>query len=527
MVTLRDYQKQAEKALFDYFASGAKGNPLVGMPTGTGKSLVIGSFVAKVMQSWPNQRILVMTHVKELLTQNSNKLVEIWPTAPYGIFSAGLRQKDTNFPIIFGGVGSVVKQVDSLGQFNLVIVDEAHLMSGKDDSMYGEIIVNLKLKNPALRVIGFTATPYRTGQGLLTESGLFTDMAIDMTTMRWYNWFIENGYMSMLIPKRTGIQLDVSKVKITAGEFNRHQLEDAVDVRDTTYLACKESVELGADRECWLTFAASVKHAEHVAEMFRNFGIPSECVHSKVGKKKRDEVIANYKLGKIRNLVNKGVFTTGHDHPPIDLLIDLQPTNSTGLHVQKYGRMSRPCEGKVNGLGLDFAGNIPRLGPINDPVIPRPRGKGAPGVAPIRICDQCGTYNHASARVCYVCGYEFPAQIHIQATAGNDEIIRTEVPLVEEFSVNRVLYNRFEKNGIGILKVNYVCGIRSFSEVVCLEHSGRAGALAAQWWKRRMGTESAPPTVEESLLWVSKLAVPKTIHAIVNRKYPEIIKATF
>jgi DNA repair protein RadD len=527
VITPRQYQEIAEQAIWNYFANGGKGNPVCAMPTGTGKSIVIAFLIFHIMQRWPNQRILALTHVKELIKQNSDKLAEVWPCAPYGIFSAGLRKRETNLPIIFGGVASVAPAIQQMGRYDLVLIDEAHLMNGKVDSMYGSIIAYLSKLNPFLKVIGFTATPYRTGQGLLTESGLFTHIAVDMTTMKWFNWFIENSYMCMMIPKRTNTQLDVSNVGIQAGEFNKVQLENAVDLRDTTYLACKESIELGSDRECWLTFAAGVKHAEHVAEMFRSFGIPTAAVHSKMSNTARDKVIQDFKAGRIRNLVNKGVFTTGQDHPPIDLLIDLAPTWSTGLHVQKYGRMSRPFEGKLNGLGLDFAGNIPRLGPINDPVIPRPKGKGSPGVAPIRICDQCGTYNHASARVCYVCGYEFPHQIHIQATAGTEEIIRTEVPQVEEFQVNRVLYNKFQKNNIGIMRVNYVCGIRSFSEVVCLEHPGRAGHLAGEWWKRAMGTDKAPPTVDEALLWVSRLAVPTSIHVIVNRKYPEVIKKTY
>ncbi len=527
MITPRQYQEIAEQAIWDYFANGGNGNPLCCMPTGTGKSIVIAFLIFHIMQRFPGQRILCMTHVKELIKQNSDKLGEVWPTAPYGIFSSGLKQKETKLSIIFGGVASVVGSVEQLGRFDLVLVDEAHLMNGKDDSMYGSIINYLRKLNPFLKVIGFTATPYRTGQGLLTESGLFTHIAVDQTTMKWFNWFIENNYMSMLIPKRTHTQLDVSKVGISQGDFNKKELEDAVDIRDTNYLACKEAIELGSDRECWLTFAAGVKHAEHLAEMFRNFGIPTAAVHSKMSGNARDKVIQDFKTGRIRNLVNKGVFTTGQDHPPIDLINDLAPTMSTGLHVQKYGRGGRPFEGKLNCLGLDFAQNIPRLGPINDPVIPRPKGKGAPGVAPIRICDQCGTYNHASARICYVCGYEFPHQIHIQASAGTDEIIRTEVPQVEEFQVSRVLYNKFSKNGIGILKVNYVCGIRSFNEVVCLEHGGRAGHLAGNWWKRAMGVDKAPSTVDEALLWVSKLAVPMTIHVIVNRKYPEIIKRTY
>lgn len=530
MITPRYYQNDADAAIWQFFESGVQGNPLVAMPTGTGKSLVIAMFICNVFRRFPHSRIIALTHVKELIAQNAAKLLEFWPIAPMGICSSGLRSHETNLPIIFGGVATVVKRLEALGRFDLMLVDEAHLMSGKDDSMYGEIIKYLKTLNPYLRVIGFTATPYRTGQGLLTaEGGLFTHVCYDITHMKAFNRLIDEGFMCTLIPKRTNTQLDISKVGISQGEFKQDELESAIDTRDVNYLACRETVQYASDRNAWLGFAAGIEHAKHVTEMFRQFGVPCEALHSKLKASERDRIISEFRAGLIRCVINNNVLTTGFDYPPLDLCIMLRPTLSTGLWVQMLGRFTRPSPEtmKQNGLVLDFAANTARLGPINDPVIPRKKGTGAPGVAPIRICDQCGTYNHASARYCYVCGFEFPRQIHIQATAGTEELIRSEVPQVEQFRVDRALYSKFNKNGLNILRVNYVCGIREFNEIVCLEHSGYAGHKARDWWKVAMGTDKAPPTVDEAMLWVSRLAVPTSIHVVVNRKYPDIIKREY
>lgn len=529
MYKLRQYQDESEQSIWDYLVRKSTGNPLVCLPTGTGKGVVIASFIKNVCLRYPGTRILALTHVKELIEQNSDKLRDMWPQAPYGIYSAGLRKKQVSEAIIFGGVASVVRNIEQFGMFHLGIVDEAHLMSGKDDSMYGEIISKLTALNPKFRVVGFTATPYRTGMGMLTENGLFTDIAIDYTNMKAFNRLIDEGYMATLIPKRTNASFDVSKVSIQNGDFNQKELEDAIDHQDTNYLACKETVEWGSDRNCWLVFAAGVSHSEHVAEMLRNFGVTAKAVHSKLKPHERDTYIQQYKTGKLRCLVNNNVLTTGFDHPPIDLIAMMRPTMSTGLWVQMLGRGTRPSPdtAKENCLCLDFAQNTPRLGPINDPVLPRRKGSSTGGVAPIRICDQCGTYNHASATRCYVCGEEFPHQIHIQASAGTDELVRRDEPRIEQFRVDRVLYNKFHSNSYNILRVNYVCGIRSFSEVVCLEHPGRAGGMAVQWWKKRMGSDVAPPTVDEALLWVSRLAVPNTVWVDVNKKYPQIIKVEF
>jgi DNA repair protein RadD len=526
----RPYQIEAENAIWQYFQAGKEGNPLVALPTATGKSLVIAWFVQHALQAFPGTRILVLTHVKELIEQNSRKLVEIWPDAPYGIHSAGLKRRETALPVIYGGIATVKNSLDALGRFDLLIVDEAHLMSGKDDSMYGTVIEKLKVLNPSLRVIGFTATPYRTGQGMLTESGLFTDIVSDWTSMKRFNELIDQGYMCMLIPKRTQTQFDLSKIPLQNGDYKLSELEERIDHRDINYQACAESAYCGKDRNCWLVFASGIKHAEHIAEMLTYFGINSKTLHSKMESKERDERIAAFKSGNLRCIVTNNILTTGFDHPPIDLIVMMRPTMSTGLWVQMLGRGMRPSPEtmKTDTLCLDFAGNTARLGPINDPVIPRKRGSnGSAGVAPIRICDQCGTYNHASASVCYVCGAEFPRQIHIQATAGTEELVRTDLPLVQQFRVDRALYSGFQANGYNILKINYQCGIRDFSEIVCLEHPGRAGGRAVQWWKLRMGSEAAPPTVAEALKWCSHLAVPVSIWVDVNRKYPRVCKVEF
>jgi DNA repair protein RadD len=527
--TPRPYQIEAEQSIWDYYNSGKTGNALIAIPTGCGKSLVIAWFAQHVMEQYPQSRIIVLTHVKELIKQNSDKLAEIWPTAPFGIYSAGLKKKQHTYPIIFGGIGTVVNSLDALGRFDLMLVDEAHLMSGNDDSMYGKAVNTLKERNAYLKVIGFTATPYRTGQGLLTQSGLFTDIVCDFTSLRQFNKLIDDGYMCMLIPKRTNTQLDVSKVPIRNGDYAKTELEQAIDHHSVTYNACRETIELGSDRNCWLVFASGIKHAEHIAEMFTNFGIPCKTIHSKLDSTERDKRIEDFRKGIIRCAVTNNILTTGFDHPPIDLIVMMRPTVSTGLWVQMLGRGTRPSAetAKTDCLVLDFAGNTVRLGPINDPVIPKPRKAGAPGVAPIRICDNCGVYNHASASVCFNCGMEFPRQVHIEASAGTDELVRTELPVVQQFRVNKALYSKFASNGFNILRVNYVCGIRDFSEIVCLEHPGRAGGMAVQWWKHRMGSDKAPPNVDEALVWVSQLAVPQSVWVDVNRKYPKVVKTEF
>jgi DNA repair protein RadD len=519
----RWYQTEAVESIFSYFM-GSTGNPVVALPTGTGKSIVIGRFMQRVLRQWPKQRFLVLTHVKELVEQNAKKLAEMWPTAPIGIYSAGLGRRDTAMSITFGGVASVVNCVEAFGHRDLLLVDECHLISPKADTMYGEVISRLKAINPHLKVVGFTATAFRLGQGMIIEGGIFTDICYDLTGVEAFNRLIAEGFISPLIPKRTRTALDVSNVGMNNGEFAQGALQAAVDKDEITYAALREMVEFGSDRQSWLIFASGVEHAEHIADALTSFGIPAAAIHSKLKDGERDARLAAFKRGELRALSNNNVLTTGFDHPPVDLIGMLRPTMSPGLWVQMLGRGTRPspATGKRNCLVLDFAGNTKRLGPINDPVIPKRKGPGT-GEAPVRICEACGCYNHASARICINCGEEFTFQTKIIASAGTDELLRSDLPVVEYFDVQRVTYNRHQREGsFPVIKVSYFTGLQKFDEWVCLEHSGFPGKKARDWWRQRHADEP-PATTDEALQYVARLRVPRRIRVWVNKKIPEVL----
>jgi DNA repair protein RadD len=538
----RWYQTEAVDSIFNYFESGKRGNPVVALPTGTGKSIVIGKFIKRVFDNWPNQRVMMLTHVKELIEQNAEKLQMVWPTAPLGIHSAGLNSRDAILPIIFGGVQSVkptiAKAIESssaipsnflhFGWRDLVIVDECHLIGPNEDSMYQFVISELKKINPFLKVIGFTATPYRLKDGMITDKdSLFTDVCYDATSPESFNRLIEEGFLAPLIPKRTSFEIDVSNVGLYRGDFALSQLQNATDTDEVTYNAVREIVNLGHDRKSWLIFASGVENSEHIAAMLQQFGIEAAACHSKLKASENDKRIEDFKSGKLRALVNNNKLTTGFDHPGIDLIGMLRATLSPGLWVQMLGRGTRPClPFKENCLVLDFAGNTKRLGPINDPVKPRKAGKGG-GEAPVRICEVCNTYNHASARFCIFCNSEFSFKTKLIASAGTEELIRRTDPQIERLPVTDVIYNLHQKNGSPpSIKVSYYSGFQAFNEWVCLEHPGYAGKIAREWWRQRHD-EEAPITTYQALEKVSQLRCPSHITVWVNKKHPEIQSVEF
>jgi DNA repair protein RadD len=587
----RDYQFAAVDSIFDYWTAGRPldreqergwGNPVVALPTGTGKSLVIAEFIRRAWQLYPGTRILVLTHVKELVGQNFEKLVEYWPTAPVGIYSAGLRRKDIGKPITFAGIGSVAKVVEWFCP-DVILIDECHTVSPKETTTYRKVIASCQARNPFLKVAGLSATPYRLGQGEIIEpGGIFNDICFDLTGRESFNWFLSEGYLKRLIPKPTETEYDISGVHVSStGDFNLNELQSAVDKDKLNRAAVAEMIAKGSNRKHWLVFAAGIQHAEHITSILVENGISAVCVHSKSTDAERDEAVRAFKAGEVRALVNNGVFTTGFDFPGIDLIAVLRHTTSPGLWVQMLGRGTRPVlptrngsnwhlwphgavasgrydlstrEGRLlcisegsfpNCLVLDFAKNTARLGPINDVRKPNPRKKKGdkPGDPPAKVCETCLTYNHASARVCCECGAEFHFRINLKATAAEDELIAgadtsNQEPLEEWFPVETVSYSKHvpwngRKRGPSnrptpSLRVTYNCpGLRAFTEYVCLEHGGHAQASARQWWTEASSGLTIPQSVDEALCELDKLREPERIRVWINRKNPQVMHREF
>jgi DNA repair protein RadD len=556
-IIIRDYQEIALQALFNFLMTST-GDPIIAMPTGTGKAVVIAEACRRIMNWWPDRRIMNLTHVKELVEQNARRMLEIWPHAPVGVYSASLKSRQSYMPITFGGVKSVFNAREEFPVPDMIKIDECHLVSPNDDTMYRELINFWREKNPRLVVVGYTATWWRLGQGSLTEgNGLFTDKAIDMTDMLSFNWFIEQGYLTPLKPRPTNTLVDVSGVGISStGDYNKGELEDATE--RVTYGALREACEMGWDRRKWLVFAAGNKNAEHASEILNSLGISSTFVHSGLNTKERDARIEAFKAGSFRAIVNNNILTTGFDDAAIDYIVMLRKTMSPGLWVQMLGRGTRPLYhpgytreqlntdqqarlaaiyygGKHDCLVADFARNTRDLGPINDPRIPGKPGS-RDGDAPVKICDQCGCYCHTSVRVCPHCGYEFPFRPSFQITAGNEELIRSDAPQFDYFDVTNILYSshRAKESGKTLLKVTYACrdpsnGLtRFFDEYIGLEHTGFMLHKAHNWWKARHwspppDTDQEGSAVQKALSLQAELRRPIKVRVWTNKKYPEIV----
>lgn len=544
VIVPRDYQEEGTSSIFTFFEQNSTGNPIVAMPTGTGKSVVIALFLMKIFLEYmfTNQRILCLTHVKELIEQNVDKLLRMWPTAPVGIHSAGLGKSDLFHNIIFGGIGSVVRKAAQFGHIDLIIIDEAHLLSPNPNTMYRKFIAELLEINPLLRVVGLTATDYRLGQGRLTnEGGIFTDVCFDICGMDAFNRLIAEYYLCPVIPMRTNTQLKLDGVQMQGGEFIQKQLQQAVDQDQITEDALREAIEKAGNRKKWLIFTTGVEHSEHTAGIAQSLGIKCLAVHSKLHAKERDERLAMLRAGELDAIANNNILTTGFDDPEIDFILVLRPTNSPGLWVQMLGRGTRPLyapghdlqtlegrkaaveeAGKHDCLVMDYGGNTKRLGPINDPVIPQRKGKKR-GPAPVKLCEACGCYNHASVKYCVNCGEEFIYTTKLKAAASTDELLKGELPQVDIFAVEYMTYAKHKKlHAPDSVKVSYYCGFKCFTEYLCFDHTNRARQRALKWWMERSNMPP-PESTEMALHYIDKVTSPSHLKVWVNKKYPEIL----
>ncbi len=487
---LRWYQVDAVKALYEHLEE-REDNPCIVMPTGAGKSPTIGQIAHDVVK-WDG-RALILAHRKELLEQNAEKIWRFDKNLDVGIYSAGLRRRDTANRIIVAGIQSVYTKAKQLGSFNIVMVDEAHLIPEEGEGMYRTLLEGLKEINPGVRFIGFTATPFRTKGGAICKPENILNHVCYEAPL---NALIVQGFLTKLV-SYAGAEdgkIDTVDVQMRGGEFVQGQIEMKATVEGKVAAAVADIIERTKDRKKVLIFCCGVKHCEKVALEFA-YQQKAKVGHVTGGtdREERDFLVEAFRLGELKYLANVSVFTEGLDVPDIDCIVMLRPTASPGLYVQMVGRGFRVAEGKENCLVLDYGGNVLRHGPIDLVKIREKKGGGGgDGTVPAKECPGCQALIYASCATCPQCGHEFPKEDvakHTVKPYGKDLMATNRKP--EWWDVMDTSYSVHKKWGAPdnhprTVRVEYHVGFRSsFSEYLCVEHEGFARTKAMKWWGRR------------------------------------------
>lgn len=529
-IQLRDYQKEAVDSVWNYMRSTPAGkNPLVVAPTGSGKSMINAALCHEAWKIAAGTRIVMLTHVQELVEQNEAALLRYWPDAPVGVFSAGLGRKEPKAPILFGGVQSVCRAIPEIGYADFLMVDESHLIPKAGDGQYRKAIQAFRELNPRIRVIGLTATPFRTDSGYLHqgEGALFDDICYDIPILD----LMDRGHISRLTTKGGGrANISTEGVQKLAGDYNGRQLQIRAMEGESVSRAVDDIISRSSGRRGWLLFASGKEHAEMLRDEVRSRGVSCEMVLGDTQKGERDRLLRDYKAMRIKCMVSVGVLTTGFDAPHIDLIGLLRPTISPGLHIQMVGRGLRVAEGKEDCLVLDYAGNIERHGPL-DAIKVREPGEGE-GEAPMKECPACQEHVPAGKMVCPSCGHEFPPRDivkHEERASSLAVVSNDERPESEWLQVETTRLRRHRKAGKpDSVKVSHQVGlVREINEWVCPEHSPFNKVQAERFWFRHGGDAPAPATTDEWLDRSGELSMPLRIQVSNKGKFSNVTEREF
>jgi len=384
---LRDYQQDAVSSVLKHFRKSNESAVIV-LPTGSGKSLVIAE-LARLAK----RKILVLTHVKELVEQNHQKYETYGVTA--GIYSAGLKLKETQHQVTFASIQSAARNLDDFSEpYSLIIIDECHRVNvaspdlsnekskDKDNAgakeqshesaskpsnsnQYQQIIEKLMQVNPEVKLLGLTATPYRLGMGWIykkhyrgfmrsEEKRPFEHCIYELPI----RYLIKRQYLTEPnLVDATIEHYDFSSLRAnSSGEYSPTDMNHLLNKNPrVTQSIIEQVIELGHKRQGIMVFAATVEHAKEVFSY-----LPtklSALITGATDNTERDKLIKAFKRKEIKYLVNVSVLTTGFDAPHVDMIAILRPTQSVSLYQQIIGRGLRLSDNKKDCLVIDYTGN--------------------------------------------------------------------------------------------------------------------------------------------------------------------------
>jgi len=521
MFEYRQYQENCEDALLKDVLSDRECHPVAAVPTGAGKTKILSSFIYKYLEIQPTHNILVVSHTETIVMQDYNTLKETFPGVYIGLYSSGLGSK-TIEKITVAGIQSIYKKGKLFKDVNLVIVDECHTVPTKGNGMYRKFFNSVDVIR-----IGLSGSPFRSGHGYVHtgEGALFNKLSYNLCTLEKFNQLVDDGYLTQLVSKPPEYQMDTEGIPESAGDYNLKYLSKKFDRKAITEVAVKELIKFGKNYKSWLVFAIDIDHADSIHKELLQNNIKAEVLHSR-SDTDRHLLKEDFVKGKVQAIVSVGMVTTGFDAPNIDLLVLLRPTTSPVLHVQMIGRGLRVCEGKTHCLVLDFAGNISRLGPINNVEVKTSKNKKGSGNPIVKTCPVCGCLHHPTVKTCFACGHVFEFISKLTSTFSEEAVVQK--PTEKKWlTVTKVLYDIHKKNARpDTLKVTYYCGLFTISEYICADHSGYAKYKADNWIRHRIdGTP--PPSVFLLHKYSDYLKIPKQIYVDLHSKYPVILDAKF
>lgn len=343
-MNLRPYQVAASDAIFKEWQDND--STLVVMPTGGGKTVLFADVIRRVFP----RRALVLAHREELIFQARDKIQRVTGLsadvemgeyrADGGLFGAARVVVSTIQTQCSGGDGGGRMSKFDPQRFGVLIIDEAHHAT----SPTYRRVIDYYRTNPALKVLGVTATPDRADEEALGQ--VFQSVAFDYEVLD----AIHDGWLVPIEQQMVHVEgLDYSSIRTTAGDLNGGDLAAVMEAEKNLQQMASASLTIIGQRRA-LVFTASVKAAEMTAEIFnRHRAGMASWVCGKTDREERRRVLADFAAGKLQVVCNCGVLTEGFDDPGVEVVIMGRPTKSRSLYSQMVGRSTRPLPGVVDG----------------------------------------------------------------------------------------------------------------------------------------------------------------------------------
>lgn len=475
MINLRDYQQKGVDDVREFFSSGGK-HAIFQAPTGAGKT-VIFSYIAQNAVS-KGKKVLILTDRTELLNQTGGS-IENFGIKPY-LIRAGTNFINFDQSVYVAMCQTLRNRIKKpmwanwiLRNIDLIIIDEAH----KQDFNY--LLESELVKNKF--VIGFTATPKRTGK--MRQLGLDYEKIIPTVTVSELikrSYLVTDDYFGV-----GGIDLNGIKYDPLKGDYSESDMFDRFN-SPKLYAGVVKNWKEVANNTHTIVFCVNIEHVIHTCEEFHKNGINAKFIVSKMGVPKepkegakdgewvryeermrlynlyldsfgkwsgnRTTVIDQFKRKEFSVLINAGIATTGFDCPSIETVIVNRATTSSTLWLQMIGRGSRIYPNKTHFNILDFGGNADRLGHYTMEQhwsLWHESKEGGDGVAPVKMCGVdsngkeiksnkkgCDRLILAAYKICPFCGFKYPEK------------------KIKEIDLKGVMYDTQQHTAVAVKKIS-------------------------------------------------------------------------
>ena len=309
------------------------------MPTGTGKTIVFAKIVEECVRR--GCRVLIMAHRGELLDQAADKILKS-TGLKCSVEKAGQTCLGEWYRVVVGSVQTLMHERRlkkfKPDYFDVIIIDEAHHCVS--DS-YQRVLQHFSGSD----VLGVTATPDRAD--LKNLGSYFESLAFEYTMPQ----AIKSGYLVPIKALTVPLQIDISMVGISAGDFKVGEIGTALD--PYLYQIADKMVEYCAGRKT-IVFLPLIATSQKFMGILNERGFVAAEVNG--SSEDRAEILQDFEDGKYNVLCNSMLLTEGYDCPAVDCIIVLRPTKSRPLYAQMVGRGTRlsPDTGKDHLLLIDF-----------------------------------------------------------------------------------------------------------------------------------------------------------------------------